>query len=688
MKKAVYFVFLSTALFAVSCSGGGEPGGGGPLPPYDPMPANGATNVSIKPTFSWKARHTNPSAQMYFHLYLSTQNPPTTLLKAGITSANYTYDKPTLLTINTTYYWKILALDEDGKTAESLVWSFTTSPSPDITPPDTRITAKQPDRAKLNTNSIWVWFDSTEPNSTFQCRIDDGNWIDSCTSGQEFDISSLTDGLHQFFVRAFDAAGNADPTAARWEFELDRTPTGNPQNLNLKSGDEMVQLTWDAPGDSDLSGFRIYASTQHGFDYKNCGCMRAEVGRTQTSALVENLQNGQVYYFRVTALDEAGNESGSTFEEFAQPDEASIRVSQYPKAGLDVAFDGERYLVVWSEKKGENYDIYGQFIHPAGWMEGGDFPIYQSAGEQYNPRLVYDSVNGYYVVVWEDERNNQTDIYAAIVEKNGSVSPSGGIRITTDASFQSFPDVAVNTLGALVVWMDFRAVPAMIRGARLIGGALVPEDRDGFEISISAGRPRIAGGPALFLVAWTKWNSEPNYELDIEGARVSWTGTLDIQPFSIFSAEEEQNRPVVTVENPEDANTPFFVFWEETDTGGVRAVRVLQTGEVEPVQEILVGAPREQTFLDARSVQDSQILLTWAEHSGNIALIQFQKFLSISGILTAAIPPTFLSRHNQFDQTTPQVSFDGNRLFIVWLDGRDAVSSNPPDLDIFGHLVS
>ncbi|MFN4182831.1 MAG: fibronectin type III domain-containing protein, partial [bacterium] len=404
--------------------------------------------MSIKPTLSWQARHINPTATMYFHLYLSEQNPPTQITKPGLTTTTYTLE--TTLRTNTTYYWKILAVDLDGNSAESPVWRFTTSSLSDITPPDTRIIRKEPDRAKINADVIKVYFDATEPGSTFQCRLDEGSWS-TCSSGQEFSIASLSDGVHHFSVRAFDAVGNADQTPAIWSFEIDRAPPGNPQNLFLKSGDSIVYASWNPPQDADLAGFRIYASTQQGFDFRSCGCLKKEVGKTNNDAVLDNLQNGQGYYVRVTAIDEAGNESGSTFEETATPDEVMVRKSDFPKAGMDVAFDGEKYLVVWSENRGGSYDIYAQFVHPNGWLEGNELTIYQGPADQYNPRIVYDNANGYYVIVWEDLRNGMPDIYAALVDRQGRVSPSGGIQVTTDSNFQIYPDVAVNVMGALLV---------------------------------------------------------------------------------------------------------------------------------------------------------------------------------------------------------------------------------------------
>jgi hypothetical protein len=57
-------------------------------------------------------------------------------------------------------------------------------------------------------------FESSEANSTFECRLNSRDWK-SCDSPLRVRVAA---GDHTFRVRAIDAAGNADPTPAvhRW----------------------------------------------------------------------------------------------------------------------------------------------------------------------------------------------------------------------------------------------------------------------------------------------------------------------------------------------------------------------------------------------------------------------------------------------------------------------------------------
>ena len=78
----------------------------------------------------------------------------------------------------------------------------------DTSAPDTLITSG-PKRVSKRANTAFR-FDSTEAGSSFQCRLDDGQF-EPCTSPEEFKAAK---GRHTFEVRATDAAGNTDPTPA------------------------------------------------------------------------------------------------------------------------------------------------------------------------------------------------------------------------------------------------------------------------------------------------------------------------------------------------------------------------------------------------------------------------------------------------------------------------------------------
>jgi Ca2+-binding RTX toxin-like protein len=94
----------------------------------------------------------------------------------------------------------------------------TPAPATDSAAPDTTITAAPAQKTKKK--AVTFSFTSSEPGSSFQCSVDDGPF-QACTSPQDVTVKK---GKHTFEVRATDAAGNTDPTAASrdWTFKKKR----------------------------------------------------------------------------------------------------------------------------------------------------------------------------------------------------------------------------------------------------------------------------------------------------------------------------------------------------------------------------------------------------------------------------------------------------------------------------------
>lgn len=116
----------------------------------------------------------------------------------------------------------------DEQTSDANFRTYVT-PGPDTVPPITDLPSAEggfsngPPQGSTRTSPKATFkFYSDESGSTFECKMDDGDW-ETCTSPKEY--TGLSDGSHTFQVRATDQpAGNTDPTPESRQWYVDTTP--------------------------------------------------------------------------------------------------------------------------------------------------------------------------------------------------------------------------------------------------------------------------------------------------------------------------------------------------------------------------------------------------------------------------------------------------------------------------------
>jgi|GEM_PF-1486173 len=124
---------------------------------------------------------------------------------------------------------------------------------------------------------------------------------------------------------------------------------------------------------------------------------------------------------------------------------------------VDVIPDGD-FLVVWQDERNENADIYGQQLSASGETVLDNFLISEDSAQwaQRHPAVSIDE-NGNFVVVWEDGRNDLFDIYGQAFDRNGRRSRAN-YRVNHDPGFcyQGLPAIKLRQQRIYYVWEDTR----------------------------------------------------------------------------------------------------------------------------------------------------------------------------------------------------------------------------------------
>ena len=107
----------------------------------------------------------------------------------------------------------------------------------------------------------------------------------------------------------------------------------------------------------------------------------------------------------------------------------------------DIAFDGVNYLVVWQDDRNGDYDVYGARLTQDGVViDTGAFSIVNAPGDQVRPAAAFDGNN--YLIVWEDQRSGESDVFGARVTTSGLVLDSLSFPIVCLQNEQAYPSIA------------------------------------------------------------------------------------------------------------------------------------------------------------------------------------------------------------------------------------------------------
>jgi len=100
-----------------------------PRQPYAPSPEPGSEGVALETKLSWKAGSPDEGRSVTYKVFFGTEKDPPLKATLGPFSATQTdlSWNPGRLKPATTYYWRVIAVDDQGLTAEGPVWSFSTA---------------------------------------------------------------------------------------------------------------------------------------------------------------------------------------------------------------------------------------------------------------------------------------------------------------------------------------------------------------------------------------------------------------------------------------------------------------------------------------------------------------------------------------------------------------------------------
>jgi hypothetical protein len=353
------------------------------------------------------------------------------------------------------------------------------------------------------------------------------------------------------------------------------------------------------------------------------------------------------------------------------------------------------FLVVWQDRRNgssRGWDIYGQRVSAAGSLVGGEFRISGpgATSDETEAAVAYGRAANEYLVVWADGRTSisrGSDIYGQRVSATGSlVGANFPISGTAAVGADLWPAVAYDSAeGAfLVVWQDDRKTAS--RGSDIYGQRVsVRGYRVGANFRVSGpGATAREGVPALaynsatheFLVVWWDLRDGGPRRSDIYGRRVSASGTPVDEDFRVAPpGQRRQYFPAVAFGS---GIHQYLVVWQDVrpyyNNPEIYGRRVSGWGSPRGPEFPIpgyVGSEVEPAV--AHGAAADEFLVVWSDWrdapwwGSNV----YGRRVSSLGALVGDDFP--ISVATLRDKYTPAVAYNSSRdeFLVVWSDHRD-----------------
>ncbi len=238
-----------------------------PYTPSNPDPADGETNVHVNPTLSWDGGDPHWFDTVYYDVYLEAgDSSPDVLVSEDQKATSY---DPSTLEFDTTYYWQIVAEDNDGATSSGPVWSFTTRGNE---APNTPSDPDPEDGATdITVDKIleWTGGDPDDDDVTYDIYLGDSSpppKVKSNHSDTNYDPPDALDFDTEYFwkIVAWDEFGYSTP-GPQWSFSTEENlPPNEPSEPDPEDGATdvgIISTLWWTGGDpnsGDIVRYDVY----------------------------------------------------------------------------------------------------------------------------------------------------------------------------------------------------------------------------------------------------------------------------------------------------------------------------------------------------------------------------------------------------------------------------------------------
>lgn len=255
----------------------------------------------------------------------------------------------------------------------------------------------------------------------------------------------------------------------------------------------------------------------------------------------------------------------------------------YPYLNLICPDDSGGAIIVWKDGRAGNWDLYAQRVNSSGavqWAEDG-VAVCTDGSDQEMPQITPDGSGGA-IIVWQDDRSGNYDIYSQRIDSNGNALWTGdGAAVCANASGQTDPQLlADGSGGAVFTWHDKRSAAFNIYAQKFDANGAGQWTENGIAVSEETTGNQwfpviISDDSSGAIVTWndTRRAQESGYNLDFsiftqrldsDGQRL-WTSGGDYDGIAItYKTGRQEDAVQVT-----DTEGGAIIAWDDDPTENV-----------------------------------------------------------------------------------------------------------------------
>ena len=451
----------------------------------------------------------------------------------------------------------------------------------------------------------------------------------------------------------------------------------------VTDGNGGAYIVWvdykDEPEDGDIYAQHILADGTLGWPVEGIG-LATMPGKQVSPNMCSDGQGGAYVIWKDLTVSSYGHVYGTHISSSgALSPGTGIPIlsneSYHNNVSIEKGGQGHAVLVWSDDAVSDNADVRTQRIDQncnTLWSnpEEGGILLCSESGNQLYPKVTYYDEN-YTIAVWEDHRSSPEfgDIYYQFLDANGNeILDNQGVPICTDSANQIKPRVKASSLGAFIIWEDYRNDDADIYSQKVDHLGNTYWQNDGLEIVVEVGvqdncRLSVDGDGGVFYV-WLDERSAPYPETDVYMQHIDSNNNISFQSNGLALCNESyyQFAPIVRGTNGE-----AIVLWGDRRTGSIG----LYLQHIDPLfGPTLEDQGREMFFGIDGNGQSPQsvylnenILIYWDDRrfSPFQNLTYGLKFNDINTLLNSQNGTPLSQNSYQSDAT---VLFTGNNLFM------------------------